>query len=98
MAMKFTFKKEASEIGLARVGNPYPDTIIKHNKKQVGTIVAPNWMTEDQLWRVRFAVTKNDTWRWMIIKEKFATEPEAREWIQQNAERIAACGLYYLED
>lgn len=66
---KFTFKKEPRETGLAGVGNPNPDTRIKHNKKVVGCITGPNWMSKDNKWTVRFQVDEKEEgkgWRWAI--------------------------------
>lgn len=85
----FTFKKEPKETGLRRVGNPYSNTQIKLNGGRVGIIVAPNWMTEDSLWRIRLTVTASKDerqcgWRGIEFKVRFETEPEARKWLQEN--------------
>jgi hypothetical protein len=92
--MKFTFKKQPRETGLASVGNPYPDTDIKLNKKIVGQIVAPNWASKDGLWYIRLTRKKEGGWLWVQIKQKFESEPEAREWLQTNAEKVIALDLH----
>ena len=94
MAKKFTFKKQPRETGLAAVGNPHPDTDIKHNKMLVGTISAPHWQSPDNLWRIRFMVAEeggdnpNCDWKWIQLKKKFDSEPEAREFLKERAEQI----------
>ncbi len=84
----FRFKREKVATGNAGVGNPYPNTVIKVENKQVGTIVAPNWRSKDNLWHVRFAVKCETGWKWITLKEKFEEETLAREYIQANVERI----------
>lgn len=101
--MKFTFKKEKSETGLRAVGNPYPDTLIRISKgKHVGSIVAPNWQTEDNLWRIRLLVKDDDSnagFRWVRLVAKFETEPEARAFLNSKyAELRAKYDLYEMED
>lgn len=90
MALKFSFKKEPRETGLAAVGNPYPNTQIKLDKQQVGYISAPTWQTKDRMWGVHFAVEKDGGcgWHWIHVKRRFDSEPESREWIKQNAEKV----------
>lgn len=97
--MKFSFKKEPRETGLASVGNPHPSTVIKLEKKQVGTIIAPNWQTEDGLWGVNLMI-KNDSslgWKWMRLKKRFESEPEARTYLKNNFERIKSYGLHQMD-
>ncbi len=106
--MKFTFKKEPRVSGLAAIGNPNPDTQIKLNKKECGRIVGPVWSSTDKMWTIRFTVKKtvpddnpNCDWKWVQFKKKFETEPEAREYITQNAEKIlneSSLTLHYFED
>ena len=101
---KFTFKKQKKETGLAAVGNPHPDTTIKHNKEGVGHISAPAWNTKDNKWRIRLMVeqeAKEDdpcNWKWVTLKATFDTEPEARAFIQKHAEGILEKGLYHDPD
>ena len=86
--MKFTFRKEKPETGLANVGNPYPDTEIKVNKKVVGSIVPPSWRSSDNKWRIRLAVKKGDSWVWTKILVPFDDEPAARKWLNDHAAQI----------
>ena len=97
MMKKFniSFKKCKPETGLASIGYPFPNTNIKVNKKQVGYITAPTWQTKDDKWGIHLAIIKKSTkaspcpWKWVSIKRRFDTEPEARIWIKENLERIA---------
>lgn len=92
--MKFTFKKEPCETGLAGCGHPYPDTTIKHEKKPVGTIYAPTWQTKDHKWHIGLMAEGNTenpncSWQWVFPKERFDSEQAARDWLQANADKIA---------
>lgn len=101
MANKFTFKKQPRETGLAGVGNPHPDTYIKHNKKVVGCISSPNWRTPDNKWRIRLTVKdENDhcDWKWISLKKTFDTEPEAREFLNKHIDALLAKNLHYDEE
>lgn len=86
--MKFTFKKDKAETGLAAVGNSHPDTNIKVSGLVVGYIAAPNWRTESNHWKVRLAIAKERTkedpapFKWITLKKRFDSEPEAREFIK----------------
>lgn len=85
--MKFTFKKDKSETGLAAIGNHNPHTSIKVNGLVVGDIAPPNWRTESNQWKIRFTVATKPTesdpapFRWITLTKRFDTEPEARAYI-----------------
>ncbi len=99
MAKIFTFKREAKETGLARIGNPYQSVIIKHLKKEVGRIAAPNWTSKDNKWLIRL-MTKTEGgcgWKWIQLKARFNDEEAAREFIIANAEQILAFGLHHMD-
>lgn len=88
--MKITFKKEKPETGLAAIGNPYPNTQIKVDGKQVGYIYAPTWSITDRKWKVSLAVKEGDTrWKWIFVKTRFDTEPDARSWVKNKLEAVA---------
>jgi len=96
---KFTFKKEPRQTGLAGVGNPYPDTAIRHNKKVVGYIIAPSWMVKDNKWGIRLAFDEpNGKWGWRIVKERFDSEPAARAWLNERVEKLVTTGFHYFEE
>lgn len=61
--MKFTFKKQPRETGLAGVAHPYPNTDIKAGSKVVGEIVAPTWRTPDNKWHITLSVKDEDRLR-----------------------------------
>ena len=101
----FTFKKELRETGLAAVGSPCPNTKIKFRKLEVGYIAAPRRSSPDNKWVIRIAVKKdaveeigNCGWKWITIKARFDDEPTAREFINANAEKIAALDLHVFEE
>jgi len=98
-ANKFTFKKEKKETGLASVGNTNPNTVIKLNKLEVGFIYGPNWQSKDNLWGVRLMKKglEND-WQWTKLKAKFDNEPAAREFLNQNFQKIVDIGLHQEND
>lgn len=89
---KFTFKKEARETGLATVARPEPDTRIKLKGKEVGMILAPHAFSRDDKWEVWFIIDDtsggNSDWKWTVLKKRFDTEPEAREWLQARRAAI----------
>lgn len=93
--MTFTFKKLPRETGLAGVANPYPGTDIKHNRKIVGLIVPPNWQRDK--WEVRLMQEKDGKWKWIHVKQKFDTEPDAREWVKSHTEFLATLNLHHME-
>ena len=96
MGKKFTFRKDPRETGLAGVGNPYPNTNIKWEKKVVGCISAPSWNTTDNKWGIRLMVKKDERpgWAWVRLKARFDTEPEAREFLNENVEKLVVIGLH----
>ena len=99
-ATKFTFKKEPRETGLRAVGHSQPDTVIKLEKLPVGRIIAPCWSMEDGLWRVQVRIAKAPTpeepceFRNAMLKKRFETEPEARQFLQSNFDSLIAWGLH----
>jgi len=96
--VKFTFKKQPKETGLASVGNPWQNVDIKHNKKIVGTIYAPNWMSKDGKWRVSVMVeTESGKWEWRTFKVRFDDEQSARKWVQEHAEALVNMKLHHEE-
>mgnify|MGYP001571938629 CR=1 FL=1 len=101
---KFTFKKEPKNTGLYAVGHPHPDTDIKHDKKSIGTIVAPSWQSKDSKWTIRLMVKNNLNersnckWKWIQLKARFDEEPEARKYVQENSEALLKMNLHHLED
>jgi hypothetical protein len=94
----FTFKRQKSETGLRGVGYPNPDTTIKHNRLVVGYINGPTWQTSDNKWSV--SLTRKDSeahchWKWVKLKFRFDTEPEARTWLKEHAEQLIDLNLHH---
>lgn len=104
--ISLTFKKGETPTGLSSVGNSRPNTDIKVNKKKVGMIYSPSWRSEDWVWSVGFMVKKiipddnpNCDWKWIWLKKKFDTEPEAREYIKTIIEDVMMkYQFHYQED
>lgn len=90
--MKLSFKKEPRETGLAGVGRPWPNVLIKADRKKVGTIVAKNWHQDKyQIWlTVKQTPTVESRCPFRSVKLKFEcdTEEEAREFLQKSWETI----------
>ena len=89
--MRFTFKKDPRQTGLASVGYPDPDTVIKHDGRMVGVICAPNWQGPDNKWSVCLYAPAADSvcgWKVLRMKKRFDTEPEARAALQASADTL----------
>jgi hypothetical protein len=98
---KFTFKKHPRRTGLSGVGYPHQSVDIKFNRHRVGVISAPSWETKDNRWTVGVMIvdeTAELPWRWTWFKKRFENEQAARDWANENAERIVALGLYHHPD
>jgi hypothetical protein len=52
---------------------------------------APRWISRDFVWKVQFMQKDG---HWITVKQQFDNEPQAREWVKANAERILKLGLY----
>jgi hypothetical protein len=104
MKNKFTFKKQPVETGLRSIGYSNPNTDVKFNKHIIGEIVAPCWSSNDHKWFIRFMVRREPTeqWSaefcWKTIKKRFDTEPEARQYILENSDKLEKEDLHWFED
>lgn len=97
--VKFTFKKQPRETGLASVISQGETTNIRHNKLVVGAINPPNRFAGRDLWSIKLAVTTEYGFRWVVFTAKFETEPAAREWLKAHQDKIfEKHDLYYFED
>ena len=99
--MKLTFKKQAQITGLARVAHPYgPSTDIRLGGRSVGRIDPPRYNSPEKVWKVWLALTDATIlggWRWVVLKARFASDEEAREFVTKHAETLLAKGLYRFE-
>jgi len=92
--MKFTFKKQPRETGLAAVARPDVATEVKLEGKVVGIIEPAHRDDSDGRWRVRLMVegaaanSPNCPWRWVTFKARFDEEPAARTWLQEKVAAI----------
>lgn len=108
MNKKFTFRREPKPAGLSSIGSPDPDTKIKLDKKVIGEISAPTWLSKTGMWSIRFMIIKEDVmedgnsncpWMWKTLKKKFENESSARQFILDHAkELILRFDFYYMED
>ena len=97
---KFTFKK-AIHTGKYR-SFALDRTDIKLNKKEVGHISESK---NDYKYNISFAIKKEKTkvdpapFKWITLKKKADSEPEARNFIKKNEEEIQKkYDLYQFED
>lgn len=94
--INFTFKLHPKENGLGGVGHPNQSCDVKLNKKIVGLIHAPSWMSTTQEYSVSFTVKQNDPnitnceWKWVKLKHKTATLDEMKEWLKANVDEITS--------
>lgn len=92
--VKFTFKLQHKETGLAAVGNSLQSCDIKLNKLHVGTIHAPNWMSKTHEYSISFAVkyvddkNEHNTWKWVRLSKKTQSLEEMKDWVNQMASQI----------
>lgn len=96
MKIKFTFKKQSRSTGLAGIGEGSPNTDIKLCGVEIGMIFINDgaFNSDGKGWGVRVEGNnpnypqENCPWKWVQFKPRFATESEARQWVQAHAEGI----------
>lgn len=75
-----TFRKDAKQTGLASIVRPHPDTAIRIDGRQVGTIHAPTPRGESQ-WSISLMVVDPDAhcgWSRVRMTRRYDDEPSAR--------------------
>lgn len=91
---RFTFKKQPKITGLAGVGHPNQHVDIKQAGLIVGQITAPSYRRST--WGVGLMINKpaseNCGWSWWFPRE-FATEEQARDWLNSPEFKAPDCGL-----
>ena len=101
---KFTFKTEQPTGQYRSFYSPVHN--IKYDKKVCGHLTGDN-LTSDENVKIKLAVVKKDinednnpncSWKWIQIKETFATLQEAKDWLNENRERIFSQFDLYLFD
>lgn len=102
---KFTFKTE-QPIGKWRSFHS-PVHNIKYNKKVCGHLIGDNLSSNENV-KIKLAVLKKDInednhptcpWKWIRVKGTFKTLQEAKDWLNENVERIfSQFELYLFED
>jgi hypothetical protein len=73
-----------------------PTTQIKLLGQVVGRIVRSQQPVDEYsecLWKVTLMVYLNKDWKWVTLKAKFPTEPAAREYLNENFQRITKLDL-----
>jgi hypothetical protein len=101
----FTFKKDAKLTGLSRIGH-IEGCDIKLNKKKIGRIEAPSYVTsynKEFVWKIRFMVEEDNNensikWKWITLTKGFSNEQEAREFLKKYFEEIIDRYKLYLGD
>lgn len=96
--LSISFKKNPASPGLAGVGEAQ-STKIKADKIYIGDIVGPSWRERGQGWRVSLAIVDDSKagWRWFTVKETFATEELARDWVRGNLGKFSKTYPLYFE-
>lgn len=96
---RFTFRKEPKETGLRAVGHTEQSVTIKLGGWEVGRIRAPSW--RDKGWLVGLMINQreheNCSWSWWF-PQTFATEQEARAWLNGADFQSPKCGLRVVDD
>ena len=102
---KFTFKTEQPTGKWRSFHSPVHD--IKYNKRVCGHLTGDNLASNENV-RIKLAVLKKDInednnpncpWKWIQVKETFKTLQEAKDWLNENRERIfSQFKLYLFED
>ena len=105
-----SFKRYAALTGRAAVGYSHQSVVVKVNKKEVGTINAPNWNTKDNYWRIRIAFEKvdinsdgnpNSTWNLWKIGGLYENEDAARQYLKENLKQVIediGLNLHFFDD
>ena len=93
MKKKFniSFKKQKKETGLSAIGFPDPNSVIKVNKKEVGEILAPNYTSKENVWKISFYVAdpefpEHHTTK--TLQKTFESDAAAREWCKEHLEKL----------
>lgn len=95
---RFTFRRRKPETGLAAVGRPHQNVVIKLNGKPVGEIYAPDWRPANRSWTISIMVTRGEGWTWLRLKTKFNSEQDARKFVLDNAAEFLKLGLRIDQD
>lgn len=103
MTKTFTFKKIPRLTGLAGVGDGTRRTVIKLNKRMVGTILHKEWDKAPDAASVRLVIVTPTSenlsgFKWVNLKQKWASEQEARDWLNDKAEVLLGLGLFQFEE
>lgn len=98
--VKFTFKLDKKETGLAAVGNSLQSADVKLKKKVCGRIQAPNWRSN--VYRCSFVVKTEESscgWKWVTLKKTTESMNEMKQWLKDNTEKIVSgLDLHFFED
>lgn len=99
---KFTFKTEQPTGQWSSFYSP--THLIKYNKKVCGNLSGDN-LASDRNVKIRLSIIKKDinednnpncTWRWIQFKKVFTTLQEAKNWLNENREKIFSQFELYL--
>jgi len=98
--MGFTFKND-KEKGRAGFGAE-ERVILKIKRMEVGTISGHGWFSKDNYFRIRLQVVNNDhnnavKWSWITLNPKKESMAEAKEWVNENYDKIRQKYDIYIE-
>lgn len=101
---KFTFKTEQPTGQYRSFFSP--THLIKYDKKVCGNLSGDN-LASDQNVKIKLSIIKKDInednhpncpWRWIKVKGTFPTLQEAKNWLNENREKIFSQFELYLFD
>ena len=79
---KLTFKNNKKEKGLAGISSKKSVTI-KRNKNEVGVIFEQSLSSQDNLYRIKFMVKDNNSWKWVMLSYKAKSIDKAKEFVKR---------------
>lgn len=100
----FTYRKYPKETGVRAIGYSLQSSDIKLQGRKVGVLRAPCWSTEDCKWSILFHISREPTtsdpcpFSNKILKNRFNTEADAKDFLKKRFKDILKLNLYQLED
>ena len=104
MKQKFTFKKDKLPSGRYRSFDLARQTYIRLNGKECGMFAYDESFGDKTVVFIRFKIKREVTpewscrWEWTTLEHKPESEKEAREYVNNNIDRILSSFDLYLEE